>query len=141
MRVGILLGGVQARSKDLEKIAKALARGLEKNKTPALVETFDMYQEMNKICSYYDYIIIGSESLTFFGGKIPSVVSQFLGNAGSLSGKRCLAFISKKGMRKVKTLQVLMKAMESEGMYIKNSDIISNENLAFVLGKRLVLEQ
>ena len=51
------------------------------------------------------------------------------------------AFISKKGMRKVKTLQTLMKTMESEGMYIKNSDIISNENLAFVLGKRLVLEQ
>jgi len=141
MRVGILLGGVQARSKDLEKLARALARGLDKNKTPAVVETFDMYQEMNKICSYYDYIIVGSESLTFFGGKIPPVVKQFLGNAGTLSGKRCLAFITKKGMRKVKTLQTLMKAMESEGMYLKNSDIISNENLAFVLGKRLVLEQ
>jgi adenosyl cobinamide kinase/adenosyl cobinamide phosphate guanylyltransferase len=48
-----------------------------------------------------------------------------------------MAFITNGGIRSGKTLHSLMHAMESEGMYLKTSDILKNQDYAHAVGKRL----
>jgi hypothetical protein len=105
------------------------------------VEVFNMYQEMGRNISYYDYYVFASEASGFFGGKIPQIVYDFLKGCGNVSGKRCFCFISKKGMRKGKTLHVLMKALESEGAFISNFEILDSLGMAQAMGKRLRLSK
>ena len=51
-----------------------------------------------------------------------------------------MAFISG-GLRKGRTLQNLMKIMESEGMILKLSEVISKPDEATAIGKRLNVER
>ena len=103
------------------------------------VDLIDMQRDTGKIISYYDYIAVGTTAISFWGGKIPPVVSNFLKQCGTISGKRSFAFISKKGIRQGKTLQALMRSMESQGMYLTYSDVLSNRAYAKEVGKRLVI--
>ncbi|PIE04957.1 MAG: hypothetical protein CSA76_01555 [Spirochaetales bacterium] len=70
-----------------------------------------------------------------------SQVTAYLRSAGQVSGKRCYAFISRKGLRKNRVLGSLMKVMESEGMFLKRSDILSNASEAEAVGHRLHIEK
>ncbi len=135
MRVCVLYAPVAKNNDKMKAIANALSEGISGQ--GHLVDVFDMTLEAGKIVSFYDYLIIGTESPTFFGGKIPASVSGFLKSAGSISGKRCMAFITKGGLRSTKTLQVLMKAMEKEGMFLKKSELISKVDFAKAVGKHL----
>jgi len=135
MRVCVLYAPVAKNNEKMKAIANALSEGISAQ--GHLVDVFDMTLEAGKIVSFYDYLIIGTESPTFFGGKIPTSVSGFLKSAGSISGKRCMAFITKGGLRSMKTLQVLMKAMEKEGMFLKKSEVISKVDFAKAVGKHL----
>ena len=74
---------------------------------------------------------------SLWGGKIPPAVSQFLRTAGTVSGIRCMGFISKGGIRSMKTLQTLMRAMEHEGLFLKKSEIIGKVDYARAVGKHL----
>ena len=120
-------------------ISKELARGLESQGHSA--DVFNMYVDTDRKLSFYDYIIVGTNATGFFGGRIPDVIRTYLSRAGQISGKRCLAFVSKGGLRSQKTLSLLMKVMEGEGMYLKLSEIIKKPDIAFALGKRLNVER
>ncbi|MBR4478054.1 MAG: hypothetical protein IKO96_05425, partial [Spirochaetales bacterium] len=100
-------------------------------------EVFDMNLEMGKIISFYDYVVVITTATSYFSKNIPENVMKFLKTAGSVSGKRCSCYISKNCGRKGRVLQTLMRAMESEGMYLKISDILPNGNYAYAVGKRL----
>ncbi|MBN1646434.1 MAG: hypothetical protein JW874_00255 [Spirochaetales bacterium] len=126
---------------DTEKIIQlshSLSRGLESQ--GHIVNIIDGDKESDKRLSSYKYIVIGASSSTFFGGKLDSKIAKFLANAGMVQGKRSSAFIFKKGLRCEKTLLQLMKIMETEGMYLKNSDIIQSEAAAEYFGKKLHVE-
>jgi menaquinone-dependent protoporphyrinogen IX oxidase len=103
------------------------------------VDTLDMQRDTGKIISYYDYIAVGTVASSLWGGKIPEMVDRFLKQCGTISGKRSFAFIGKKGIRQGKTLQTLMRVMESQGMYLTYSDVLSNRAYAKEVGKRLVI--
>lgn len=135
MRVCILYAPASKGNEKMKAIAKALSEGISAQ--GHIVDVLDMTLEGGKIVSYYDYLIIGTESPTFFGGKIPSSVSGFLKNAGTLVGKRCMAFITKGGVRSMKTLQTLMKVMEKEGMFLKKSELITKVDFAKAVGKHI----
>jgi menaquinone-dependent protoporphyrinogen IX oxidase len=138
MRVCILIAAKGKDNASIKKIATALAKGIEEQNH--IVDIIDIKLEGSKVISYYDYLIVGCEGTNTFGGKIPQNVSTFLKNCGSISGKRCMGFVTKAGFRSVKTLQALMKVMESEGMYLKTSDVIDKEAMATAVGKRLHIE-
>jgi menaquinone-dependent protoporphyrinogen IX oxidase len=138
MKVCILYAAKGKDSSNIKKIASALAKGIEEQNH--IVDLVDIKLEGTKIISYYDYLIIGTEAINTFGGKIPQNISTFLRNSGTISGKRCMAFVMKGGIRSGKTLQALMKVMESEGMYLKTSDVIDKEAMATAIGKRLHIE-
>ena len=135
MRVCVLYCGRQANDRILKELAGKLSDGIASN--GHTVEVFDMNLEMGKIISFYDYVVVITTATSYFSKNIPENVMKFLKTAGSVSGKRCSCYISKNCGRKGRVLQTLMNAMESEGMYLKVSDILPNGNYAYAVGKRL----
>ncbi len=84
---------------------------------------------------------MGCSSPSAFAKKPPEALRSFLRSAGHVSGKRCYAFIDNHGLRKGKVLGSLMKMMESEGMFLKKSDILANAAEAEAVGARLHIEK
>lgn len=137
MRVCIVLMYANSKTK-LEKIAKGLSEGLSSQGHQVTI--IDAALESDKKLSMYDYVAVGTESISFFGGKIPQKLSQYLSQSGSISGKKAFAFISNTGLRKGKTLSLLMKVMESEGMFLKYSEVLSTYEESKTLGKKLHID-
>lgn len=135
MRVCVLYGGNAPRNQKLKELADKMSQGI--SASGHIVDTFDMGLETGKIISFYDYIVVISETTGFFGKGVAPVVRKFLKTAGTISGKKCSCYISNSGLRKVRVLQDLMRIMESEGMFLKISDILTNGNYAYAIGKRL----
>ncbi len=138
MQVCILYAGKSRESDRLKSVSEALARGLAGN--GHIADVVNMRTEEKRL-TIYDYVIIGTEPVSFFSASVPGEISKFLAEAGTVSGKRCMAFVSGSGLRKNKTLLNLMKAMEGEGMILKLSEVIKNPDEAQAIGKRLNVER
>jgi flavorubredoxin len=134
MRVAVVF--FSGRNRDgLMKLAQAVARGIEKQGNQ--VDTFDGVKDASAKLTIYQYVVIGTEPVGAFGGKIPESVHTFLAGAGAVAGKKCYAFISKSTFGAAKSLSALMKQMEGEGMMIKTSDILRSPTEAEEIGRRL----
>jgi len=134
MRVAVVFVP-QAKRDKLVEISKALASGIESQGHQ--VDLVDASRDVNTKLTIYEYIALGTEVVSMFGGKIPEKVSEFLNASGIVGGKRCFAFVTKKAIGAEKGLQRLMKKMESEGMLLKFSDVLSSPAEATEIGKRL----
>jgi hypothetical protein len=134
MRVAVVFFSGKNRD-GLMKLAQAVARGIEKQGNQ--VDTFDGVRDPNAKLTIYQYVVIGAEPVGTFGGKIPEAVHAFLAAAGAVSGKKCYAFVSKATFGAAKSLAILMKGMEKEGMMIKTSDILRSPTEAEEIGRRL----
>ena len=134
MRVAIVSFPKNNKEK-LSRLCKGLAEGISSHGHQ--VDVIDGPLEFEKKLTFYDYIVIGTESISFLGGKVPERLQEYLAQCGNLVGKRSFAFLANGGLRSGKSLRQLMRMMEHEGMFIKNSDIIKHEDQARELGKRL----
>ena len=121
--------------KRLLGLAQALAKGIQEQGHQ--VDVIDGGHDVNSKLTIYRYIAVGGESITTFTGKIPEVVTRYLKGAGMISGKRCYAFVSKSTLSSNRALQRLMKAMEGEGMFLKNSGVLNSDVEAEEVGRRL----
>ncbi|MBT3271710.1 MAG: hypothetical protein HN368_01040 [Spirochaetales bacterium] len=137
MRVAIVFFEGKSREKTLA-IVRGLAKGIESKGHQ--VDIVDGDHDVNSRLTVYQYICIGTSAINFFGGKISEKASTFLPNAGVISGKRSFAFAVKGGRRISKTLSVIMKMMEKEGMYLKYSEVLTSAVEAEAIGKRLHIE-
>ena len=108
----------------LMALAKAMARRLESEGHS--VDLSEARADESPRLTGYDYVIVGTESATLLG-KIPDRVSRFLTQAGTITGKRSMAFLRKGGLRPEKALKRLMRAMEAEGMIVNCAEIVSND--------------
>lgn len=134
MRVAVIFVPQSKRDKLLE-ITKALASGIESQ--GHRVDLIDAGRDVNTKLTIYEYIAIGTEVISMFGGKIPDKVSEYLKSSGMVSGKRSFAFVTKRAIGAEKGLQRLMKQMEAEGMFLKFSDVLTSPAEAAEIGKRL----
>jgi flavodoxin len=134
MRTAIVFFSTTSRDRILG-MAKALAKGIEGQGHQA--DIIDGDRDVNSKLTIYQYLAIGTEPVSGFGGKIPEKVSQYLSSSGMVSGKRSFAFVSKSTFGAVKSLTRLMRSMEHEGMFIKNSAIISTPAEAEQIGRSL----
>ena len=125
----------QAPDDRLAKVAKALARGIESQGHDVTV--VDGRLENDIRLTRFDYIAVGTTAPSAFAGKVSDRVKTALKASGLVSGKRCYAFIDKKGLRKAKLLTSLMRSMESEGLYLKRSDVLGSPEEAEAVGRRL----
>jgi menaquinone-dependent protoporphyrinogen IX oxidase len=134
MRAAIVFFAVNKRDKLLQ-ISKAVAAGIESQ--GHTVDIVDGAHDVNTRLTVYEYIVIGTETSSSFGGKIPEKVAEFLKSSGMVAGKRCFAFLLKGRFGVSKGLQRLMKVMEGEGMFLKFSEILTSAAEATEIGKRL----
>jgi len=89
----------------------------------------------------FGYVAVGTTAPGPFAKSVSAPLGSFLKNAGMVSGKRCYAFIDRKGLRKGRFLSSLMKVMESEGMYLKKSDVLGSPAEAEAVGSRLHIDK
>ena len=137
MRVAVIYIGEKEKKK-LKELSEGFGRGLLSQ--GAEVDVLAA-QDLNIPLGMYRYVVLGTENTGSFGGKIPEGVSKFLKTVGKVGGKRSCAFILRRGLRKNKTLLALMKAMEGEGMFVTNSNILGTAEEAAVLGKTLKIQE
>jgi flavodoxin len=136
MRIAVVFFPTSQRDK-LREVSKALASGIEGQ--GHRIDLIDGSRDVNTKLTIYEYIAVGVEVPTFFGTKIPDAVKRFLSESGIVAGKRSFAFVLKKPFGAGKALGRLMKTMESEGMFLKLSDVLSSAEEAREIGKRLII--
>ena len=133
MRIAVIYFSGNNRNKLLNS-ARGLVRGIESQ--GHIVDLIDGRQIREKKLTIYRYIAVGTESVNLFG-KIPTLITESLKAAGSISGKKSFAFVQKSFFGAQKALLWLMAFMEKEGMFIKFSEIFSNPIEAEEVGKCL----
>jgi hypothetical protein len=116
-------------------LARALAKGMERQ--GHTVDVIDGTKDTGSRLTVHQYLAVGAASTGTFGGKVPEAVKTFLAAAGTVAGKKSYAFIPKATFGTAKALAALMKCMEGEGMFLKNSDILRSPAEAEEIGKRL----
>ena len=124
MQVCCVYAGKDRDDRNLADICRNFAKGLESQGHN--VDIVNINTDPDTKLSFYDYIIVGTVAKTAFGGSIPESLVKYLARAG---------------LRSQKTLSLLMKAMEGEGMYLKYSEVIKKPDAALALGKRLNVER
>jgi flavorubredoxin len=134
MRVAVVFVSKSKRDK-LLGVAQALAAGIESQGHS--VEVIDGARDVNVKLTIYEYIAVGTEVVSTFGGKIPDRAGEFLKSSGIVSGKRSFAFVLKSPFGDAKALQRMMKVMEGEGMFLRFSEVLSSPADAKEIGKRL----
>jgi menaquinone-dependent protoporphyrinogen IX oxidase len=132
MRVAVISapaarGGVPA-------YVKSLAKGIEEKGHQ--VQIFDAWGDDSHMIPSFDYIVIAAEAASLWKGRMPECLNNFMGNGIGFEGKKGAAFLKKK-MFNGKALANLMRAMERQGMFVNNSDIIMSSAQAEALGKRI----
>lgn len=120
-----------------DSIARGLARGIERQGHEVVL----VDARTEALLTPFSYIAIGTVAVSVFSKIVPKSLEAFLRSAGRLTGKRCYAFIGRRGLRKRKLLASLMKTMEKEGMYLKISDILGTAAEAEAVGSRLRIER
>ena len=134
MRIAVVFFATRRRAK-LLKITDALASGIASHGHQ--VDIIDGVRDINTKLTAYQYIVVGTESNTFWSGNISNKVSVFMSSAGRIIGKHCFAYVLKGGLFSQRALMNLMNAMEHEGMYLHLSEVISNVKEAREIGERL----
>jgi hypothetical protein len=133
MRVGVVFFADRNRQGMLA-LARGLGAGIESQGHQ--VEVIDGIRDVNTKLTSHQYTVVGTESLSITG-KIPARVTPFLGSAGLIQGKRCYAFVAKSFLGSSRALIKLMRAMEHEGMYLKNSGVLKSPEEARAIGAHL----
>ncbi len=137
MRVALIY--VPARDGEaLLSLAKTMARTLEA--AGHFIDLSEARPDESPRLTGYDYVILGTESASAFG-KISPRVSQYLAQAGQVTGKRSMAFLRKTGLSPAKALARLMKAMEAEGMVVNCAEIVANAAEAAAAAKEAPVER
>jgi len=134
MRVAVVFFSGRNREK-IRDLATGLARGIEKQGNQ--VDVFDGARDNNVRLTIYQYIAVGMEPSGSFSGKVPDLVKSFLAGSGVVTGKKSYAFVSRSAFGTAKSLSNLMRSMEGEGMFLKNSDVLRSGVEAEEIGKRL----
>lgn len=138
MNVCIINCGKDRNASKLIEVSKGLSKGLESQ--GHMVTILDAYTDNDKRLSYYDYIIVGTESVGLLSAKTPEVLAKFLREVPGAAGKRSFVF-NLKSPRCAKQLCIAMKDMEREGMFVTNSGTLKNASEAEAVGKRLQINR
>ena len=137
-RVAIIIHNSRKSSK-LSNIGNALQGGVEKQGYQVdLIQSDELHQRR---LTPYSYIIVGTTALSLLGGKIDLSLNKLLEHAGSIGGTRAAAFLVSPGLRSMRTLRALMALMEGNGLYLKNSAVLSGPEDAEYFGKKLHVEK
>jgi hypothetical protein len=137
MKVAIVVFPGKNKNKLIE-VSKGLAKGLESQGHKCdIISQKDVTSKLTG----YQYIAAGSECISVMGGQLPDGITEFLSNAGLVTGKPCFAFVLKTLFGSSRALSRLMGRMENEGMFVRFSEIFSRPAEAEAVGARLKVEK
>ena len=85
----------------------------------------------------YEYIAVVTTPPNFIGAKLPPKLTEILSSSGNFSGKKGCAFVVKSGLSSNKTVHLLMKELEKQGMCLDYFDIIESIDHAAASGKKI----
>ena len=134
MRIALVVAPAGA-GNSLVAHAEAMAKGM--GSMGHRVDSLDARTDDGARLPAYEYILILSEPVSAFSGKIPECVARILKNASSLIGKKSGAFLRNSGLFSGKAMTNLMLAMEKEGMHINWSEQVGKAEEAGVLSKKI----
>ena len=135
MRV-IILHFLDRESKNNDAIVRALADSA--SRAGHIVEIVDGTRSTDSLrLTPYEYVVVFTPSYGLFKGKIPVRVTEVLSSCGNLTGKKGAAFVTKSLFSAPSANQMLMQAMEREGMVVNDFNIIENPEQATMAGSRL----
>jgi menaquinone-dependent protoporphyrinogen IX oxidase len=134
MRVAVIFSSA-SKAGGLDEYAKAVASGIES--MGHRVDLLDARTDEGQRLPGYEYLIVVSEPVSAFSGKIPENLSKYLAQASSLVGKKGAAFLRRSGLFSGKAMASLMKAMEKEGMWVNWSETVANPSQAAAAAKRI----
>lgn len=137
MRVAVVYFASGARDA-MVQVARGIAAGIESQGHQ--VDIIDAERERDRKLTIYNYIAVGSRSVSLFRGKLPPMVDGYLKESGTVGGKKSFAFILRSTLGSSKALSRLMATMEHEGMFIRYSEVLRSEAEARVVGSRLKIE-
>ncbi len=137
MRIAVVFYPTKSREK-LLAVSTKLAQGLEAQGHQVTV--IDASRDVNTKLTMFEYICVGSQGTAFFKGRIPVEFRRYLAGAGIVAGKRSFAYVIKSGLSTLRALSKLMHEMETEGMFLKYSDVLASEGDALETGKRLKVD-
>jgi menaquinone-dependent protoporphyrinogen IX oxidase len=118
--------------------AEALAASLRER--GAQVDVIDAAKAHDVKLTGHHFLAVGCDVRAAFGGRLPPELKGFLANCGLIGGKRGMAFVTTALLGTSKTLLQLMKAMESEGLLLRTSEIFAKPDEATSAGKRLKID-
>ncbi|MGL1894234.1 MAG: hypothetical protein OCD02_21570 [Spirochaetaceae bacterium] len=121
--------------KKIETFAKEIVKGLEKQ-TNSNIDLIDIAKDSDKRLTGYSYLIFGCSKTAFFNSKVDKTFLQYLKNSGQITGKHTFVYTAKK-FGDQKFLNNLMRALESEGVLLKSSSVISSKEQAKIIGSKL----
>lgn len=133
MRIGIVYSGKS--DNKLESIAKSLALGAE-NQGSHIIELINIDNDSDKKLTSYKYLMFGCGKSSLLSTKVPKDMVNFVKNCGHVAGKQVFAFTSK-GVFAQKFLLNFMGLLESEGVFLRTSSIISSPEEAKIIGSKL----
>ncbi len=116
MRIGIIALGSKRLAQALNAALSAL-RELGHEAT----DTSNSLHSLN----IFEFLIFIAETKGFFGAIDPSV-AQSLVECEGLQGKRCLAMMSRGGLRPERALQNWMNALEHEGLVVVEGEVFTD---------------
>ncbi|OHD77004.1 MAG: hypothetical protein A3J97_11950 [Spirochaetes bacterium RIFOXYC1_FULL_54_7] len=134
MRIALVVAPAGS-GNSLSAHAEAMAKGM--GSMGHRVDSFDARTDDGARLPAYEYILILSEPVSAFSGKIPECVTKIFKNASSLIGKKSGAFLRNSGLFSGKAMTNLMLAMEKEGMHINWSEQVGKAEEAGVLSKKI----
>lgn len=134
MRI-VLVVAPSGKGMSLAAHADAIAKGM--SSMGHRVDTLDARTDDGSRLAAYEYILILSEPVSAFSGKIPECVKKIFSSASSLIGKKSGAFLRNSGLFSGKAMTNLMKAMEKEGMHLNWSEQVGGVAEAGILSKKI----
>lgn len=138
MRTAVVFFYENNRDSALE-VAKGLSSGIEAQGHSC--DIIDGNTDVQSKLSAYQYISIGYQFSSLLTGKLSNRAAEFLSQAGLIGGKRCFAYIMKRGFGIAKSMKKLMNLLESEGVFVQFSDQLQSREEAKLIGKNLQIER
>lgn len=123
MRIAVVAVG-DKKTEKLRTRARAVVR--EFSMSGHLAEYFEAVE--SRIASY-DFVVVCSEPVGM-GKSIGTKIGVQLSGGGNLVGKRSMALLVKSGLFPQKSLAILMRSMEKEGMIVTMGEVVASDGEA-----------
>lgn len=139
MRIAVVVSGREGENTKLKEIGKAIDSALTGRGYS--VELINTTLDADKKLILFDYLVFVSETASFFSKKIVDSLGAYLKNCGNISGKRCAAVLRGSTVFKMGAMSELMRIVESEGVVLTTSQIVSSSGDAAAFAGSINVER